>query len=195
MENNFENLLDKLISTKKGKFLNLLRRNGVVVSPDIGLVELKGVMGNAMAKSKTFRDETYLLVTTLVTSDLDDNFANTSGMFQPKDFGTDIFGTTTTGGSTTSTTSTATSTAKPFGETTFGKVTDTISTWGNLWLKSLEIQKDKKQAEAQIAVATVGGSQLNIPKAQPKSKTGLYVGLGLAGVAVVGVIIYFATKK
>jgi hypothetical protein len=134
-------------------------------------------------------------MTALVTSNSDDNFANTTGMFQPKDFGTDIYGTTGTGGSTTSTTSTATSTAKPIGETTFGKVTDTISTWGNLWLKSLEIQKDKKQAEAQIATSISGGSQLNITKPQPKSKTGLYVGLGLAGVAVVGVIIYFATKK
>jgi hypothetical protein len=59
------------------------------------------------------------------------------------------------------------------------------------YLESKELDVRKAEAKAGQAIATSGGA--DVPP--PKSNTGLYVGLAIGGLAVVGLVVYLVTKK
>jgi hypothetical protein len=207
MENNFEVLLDTLLSSNKGKFLGLLRRNGVVVNSDISNEALRTKIVSAMQKSETFKKEALLLITTIVTQKgSDDGFSNVTGnTFQGKDFGTTIFGTNTTPATTTPSSAVPTASTptlastesgdkKTFSETFFGQTLNWAGNMFNTYTQSKEIDLKKKELDV-LSNANSGSGASQAPQPTQKSKVGLYVGLGVLGVAIVGGIVYFVNKK
>jgi hypothetical protein len=198
MENNFYSTLLNLVTSNKDKFLGLLRRNGVLVNPKISSESLTNTIISAMTKSESFKREVVLLMTVLISDVKDDNFANIGGVtfssnnpfstlptFDPNAF------------SPNTTSTTATTTSKPekaFGDTTVGKITDGLFSAFDKYLQSQQIKVREKEASAgqSIKADEVRLAELN---AQKPSNTGLYVGLAIGGVAVVGLLVYLIAKK
>jgi hypothetical protein len=200
MENNFDLILLDLVRRNKDKFLGLLRRNGVLVSPNTSNVNLTNMILGAMTKSESFKKEAIILMSVL-TSGTDSNFTNMSGSsFSPSNpfsglptFDPNTF--STTGGTTTTTTTTAPK--KDFADTTVGNITDKLFTLFDGYLKGKEL--DTRKAEANT-VATTSNNQvtlqeLNKEDSDKKSNVGLYVGLGIGGFVIVGALIYLIAKK
>lgn len=195
MENNFGLILLTQVSGNKEKFLGLLRRNGVLVNTNISNEDLTNMILKAMQKSESFKKETILLMGVLMGSN-DDAFANftSSNPFGGlPTFDSSLFGNETQTAQAT-TTSTSDAPKKPFSETTVGTIFDKLSQLGNAYLKNKELDVRKSEAKAGQVIATSGA--INTPIAQPtKSNTGLYVGLAIGGVALIGLLVYLATKK
>ena len=200
MENNFDLILLDLVRRNKDKFLGLLRRNGVLVSPNTSDVNLTNMILGAMTKSESFKKEAVILMSVL-TGGADSNFTNMSGTsFNPSNpfsglptFDPNAF--STTGGTTTTTTTTAPK--KDFADTTVGNITDKLFTLFDGYLKGKEL--DTRKAEANT-VATTSNNQLILKEldkegSDKKSNVGLYVGLGIGGFVIVGTLIYLIAKK
>ena len=82
---------------------------------------------------------------------------------------------------------------KKFEDTTAGSIFGGLLALGNTFLKSKELDVRKDEAQA---VTAISSQPIKKPSPTPeKSNTGLYVGLGVASLAVVGVLIYLKTKK
>lgn len=194
MENNFGLILLTQVSGNKEKFLGLLRRNGVLVNTNISNEDLTNMILKAMQKSESFKKETILLMGVLMGSN-DDAFANFSSS-NPfgglPTFDSSLFGNETQTAQAT-TTSTSDAPKKPFSETTVGTIFDKLSQLGNAYLKNKELDVRKSEAKAGQAIAT-SSSSTGAPL-PPKSNTGLYVGLAIGGVALIGLLVYLATKK
>lgn len=194
MENNFGLILLDLVGKNKDKFLGLLRRNGVLVSTDISNEDLTNMILRAMQKSESFKKEAIMLMGVLASSD--GAFANFTGfntLWKPTS--DTIFGTNTT---TTSTTTTKPKTDKPkkdFADTTVGTIFDKLFTLGNKYLENKELDVRKVEAQAGQVIANSGGIGKTSTPPPPKSNTGLYVALGIGGLALVGVLIYVINKK
>lgn len=194
MENNFGLILLTQVSGNKEKFLGLLRRNGVLVNTNISNEDLTNMILKAMQKSESFKKETILLMGVLMGSN-DDAFANftSSNPFGGlPTFDSSLFGNETQTAQAT-TTSTSDAPKKPFSETTVGTIFDKLSQLGNAYLKNKELDVRKSEAKAGQAIAT-SSSSTGAPL-PPKSNTGLYVGLAIGGVALIGLLVYLATKK
>lgn len=196
MENNFGLILLTQVSGNKEKFLGLLRRNGVLVNTNISNEDLTNMILKAMQKSESFKKETILLMGVLMGSN-DDAFANTNGFFDKlkNNVSTEIGYENKYLKQTDTNIESATSDApkKPFSETTVGTIFDKLFQLGNVYLNNKELDVRKSEAKAGQAIATSSSSQGSpLP---PKSNTGLYVGLAIGGVALIGLLVYLATKK
>ena len=200
MENNFGLILLTQVSGNKEKFLGLLRRNGVLVNTNISNEDLTNMILKAMQKSESFKKETILLMGVLMGSN-DDAFANftSSNPFGGlPTFDSSLFGNETQTAQAT-TTSTSDAPKKPFSETTVGTIFDKLSQLGNAYLKNKELDVRKVEAktggkisENQVKLNESGGKEKDD---DGKSNTGLYVGLAIGGVALIGLLVYLATKK
>lgn len=194
MENNFGLILLDLVRKNKDKFLGLLRRNGVLVNSNTSSEDLTNMILKAMQKSESFKKETILLMGVLMGNS-DGSFANVDGPFanvwRPT---TDtIFG--TGGGSKTTTTDNP---KKDFADTTAGTIFDKLFTIGNKYLESKELDVRKVEAETtgkisenELKLEELGGKE----KDKDKSNVGLYIGLGVGGLALVGLLVYVISKK
>lgn len=191
MKNNFGLILLDLVRKNKDKFLGLLRRNGVLVNTNTSSEDLTNMILKAMQKSESFKKETILLMGVLMSSS-DSSFANFSttspfgglptfdpNVFSPKD--------------TTTTTTTTDKTKKEFGDTTVGGIVDKLFKLGEGYLKNKEYDVRKVEAQAGQAIA-VSNIPSNVPP-PPKSNVGLYIGLGVGGLALVGLLVYVISKK
>lgn len=202
MENNFGLILLTQVSGNKEKFLGLLRRNGVLVNTNISNEDLTNMILKAMQKSESFKKETILLMGVLMGSN-DDAFANTNGFFDKlkNNVSTEIGYENKYLKQTDTNIESATSDApkKPFSETTVGTIFDKLSQLGNAYLKNKELDVRKVEAktggkisENQVKLNESGGKEKDD---DGKSNTGLYVGLAIGGVALIGLLVYLATKK
>ena len=85
---------------------------------------------------------------------------------------------------------------------------DTAKTTGSFWTKAFDfvnkgidtfVTLDTNKTNRAIADSQTkvnqGGGELNLPPNEPKSNTTTYVILGIVGVALVGTLIYFVSKK
>lgn len=187
MENNFGLILLDSVRNKKENYLGLLRRNGVLVDTKISNEDLTNKILKAMQKSDAFKTETITLMTVLMNNGNSD-FLNVDGKFNFDPLG---LGTTTT-----TTTATTTKPKKDFADTTVGTVFDKLFQTANLYLQNKDLDVRKAEAQAgQVIATSTGGTQYNVPTTAPKNNTGLYVALGVGGVAVVGLLIFLAVKK
>jgi hypothetical protein len=199
MENNFYSTLLNLVTSNKDKFLGLLRRNGVLVNPKISSESLTNTIISAMTKSESFKREVVLLMTVLISDVKDDNFANTNGTFSTLSPISPTLGYTnkyipqTTNETTSTTTTTTTQPAKAFGDTTVGKITDGLFSAFDKYLQSQQIKVREKEASAGQSIKADEVRLAELEK--DKDKTGLYVGLAIGGVAVVGLLVYLIAKK
>jgi len=197
MENNFGLILLNLVRNNRDKFLGLLRRNGVLVNAEVSNEDLANMILGAMKKSESFKKETALLMSVLVPQS-DSSFSNfTSSQFTPTSFNTTpISQSVQPLVATTSTTTSDSKDKKKFEETTTGQIFGNLMNLANSYLKGKELDVRKEEARA---VTQVGGSTptsvdlgADVPK---KSNTGLYIGLGIGGLAIAGLIFYLVTKK
>jgi len=193
MENNFGQILLQLVRTNKDKFLGLLRRNGVLVNTNVSNEVLTNIILKAMQKSESFKKEAILLMGVLMSSS-DSSFSNVDGPFanvwRPT---TDtIFG---TGGD--SKTTTADKPKKDFADTTVGNVLDKLFIIGNKYLESKELDVRKVEAETggKISDNKVLLEEKEKAKDEDKGNVGLYIGLGIGGLVLVGALVYFIAKK
>ncbi len=196
MENNFGLILLDLVRKNKDKFLGLLRRNGVLVNTNTSSEDLTNMILKAMQKSESFKKETILLMGVLMSSS-DSSFANFSttspfgglptfdaNVFSPKD--------------TTTTTTKTDNPKKDFADTTVGGIVDKLFTIGNKYLESKALDVRKVEAETggkisdnEVKLNELGGKE----KDDEKSNVGLYIGLGVGGLALVGLLVYVISKK
>lgn len=205
MENNFGQILLNLVSTNKDKFLGLLRRNGVLVNTNISNLGLTNMILKAMRKSETFKNEAFLLMSVLMSENNPYlNFANMGGYsnvtgtsFNPTNpfsalptFDPNAFASSESTSSTTA--------KKDFEDTTVGTILDKLFTLGNTYLTKEELAVRKAEAQAgqnisnnEVRILELGDDK----KDDEKSNTGLYVGLAIGGVAVVGLLVYLIAKK
>jgi hypothetical protein len=194
MENNFGLILLDLVRKNKDNFLGLLRRNGVLVNTNTSNEDLTNMILKAMQKSESFKKETILLMGVLMGNS-DGSFTNVDGPFanvwRPT---TDtIFG---TGGD--SKTTTTDKPKKDFADTTVGGIVDKLFTIGNKYLESKALDVRKVEAETggkisdnEVKLNESGGKV----KDDEKSNVGLYIGLGVGGLALVGALVYLIAKK
>jgi hypothetical protein len=195
MENNFGQILLELVRTNKDKFLGLLRRDGVLVNTNVSNEVLTNTILKAMQKSESFKKEAILLMGVLMSSS-DSSFANfsTSSPFgNLPTFDPNVF-------SPKNTTTTTTTTDKPkkdFADTTVGNVLDKLFTIGNKYLESKELDVRKVEAETggKISDNKVLLEEKEKAKDEDKSNVGLYIGLGIGGLVLVGALVYFIAKK
>jgi hypothetical protein len=194
MENNFGLILLDSVRKNKEKYLGLLRRNGVLVNTNTSSEDLTNMILKAMQKSDSFKKEAILLMGVLTSEKGDVNFANASGYFSNlPTFDPNVFA--PSGTSTTSTTTTtSTKPKKDFADTTVGTIFDKLFTLGNKYLENKELDVRKVEAQAGQVIAQTGNTQAQSTPA-PTSNTGLYVALGIGGVALVGVLVYVIAKK
>jgi hypothetical protein len=197
MENNFGLILLDLVRKNRDKFLGLLRRNGVLVNAEVGNEDLSNMILGAMKKSESFKRETALLMSVLI-SESDSSFSNftspfpsssnidtspISGSVQP------ILGSSSSGKS-------SKDEKKKFEETTTGQIFTGLMGFANSYLKGKEL--DVRKEEARAVASTSGTTPINLDlgvDAPKKSNTGLYIGLGIGGLAIAGLIFYLVTKK
>lgn len=193
MDMNFKSLLLSSINKNKDKYLGILRRNGVLVKKSIPNAELANIIIKAMNKSEAFKREVLLAVTVMEKETMM-NFTGadfSSGIgWTPQNGG--LAPATTTGGF--STTSSATTTGTPPltpTATTQNAFEKYLGVATNLFEKYKEAKElDVRSKEADVVLATAP-----LPVQAPKSNTVLYVVFGVLGTAMVGALIYFATKK
>lgn len=196
MENNFGLILLDLVRKNRDKFLGLLRRNGVLVNAEVSNEDLANMILGAMKKSESFKRETALLMSVLI-SESDSSFSNFTSPFPSSNLDTSpisgsvqpILGGTSSGTS-------SKDTKKKFEDTTTGQIFSGLMGFANSYLKGKELDVRKEEARA---VSQVGGSTpINLDlgaDAPKKSNTGLYIGLGIGGLAIAGLIFYLVTKK
>jgi hypothetical protein len=195
MENNFGLILLDLVRKNKDKFLGLLRRNGVLVNTNTSSEDLTNMILKAMQKSESFKKETILLMGVLMSSS-DSSFANfsTSSPFgNLPTFDPNVFSPKNT----TTTTTTADKPKKDFADTTVGNVLDKLFTIGNKYLESKELDVRKVEAETggKISDNKVLLEEKEKAKDEDKGNVGLYIGLGIGGLVLVGALVYFIAKK
>ena len=195
MENNFGLILLDSVRKNKDKYLGLLRRNGVLVSTNTSNEDLANMILKAMQKSDSFKKEAILLMGVLIAETSDGSFANYNGYFGnlPK-FDENLF---SSPGSPTTTPKTTTKTKKDFADTTVGGIVDKLFTIGNKYLENKELDVRKVEAETggKISDNKLILDTKEKDKPNEKSNVGLYIGLGVGGLALVGVLVYVITKK
>lgn len=197
MENNFGIILLDLVRKNRDKFLGLLRRNGVLVNQEVENEDLTNMILGAMKKSESFKRETSLLMSVLI-SESDSSFSKFTGQFGSSS----TFDTSPISSSvqpivpSQSSSSSTKPDKKTFAETTTGQVFSGLMTLADSFLKGKEL--DVRKEEARAVASTGGSSPINLDidaNAPKKSNTGLFIGLGIGGLAIAGLIFYLVTKK
>lgn len=199
MENNFGLLLLNLVRANKDKFLGLLRRNGVIVSSDVSAEFLTNLILRAMQKSETFKKEVVMFMAIMVQGK-DSSFANFSNPFAGSnplnDFSFDKYFPSSDASTTTTPTTTTTKQDKKFEDTTVGQITDKLFGLANIFLTKKDLDVREKEAQAGVKISQDKVLlETNPEKNDGKSNVGLYVGLGIGGLAIVGVLVYLIAKK
>jgi hypothetical protein len=194
MENNFGLILLDSVRKNKEKYLGLLRRNGVLVNTNISCEDLTNMILKAMQKSSTFKTETITLMTVLMNGNNSD-FTNFTGDFKPMDLSSGIGYQSTYFPTQNSTTASATTdkVKKDFADTTVGTIFDKLFTIGNKYLENKELDVRKTEAQAGQMIAQQS-AQYGVSE-PPKSNVALYVGLGIGGIAIIGLIGYLISKN
>lgn len=194
MENNFGLILLDSVRKNKDKYLGLLRRNGVLVNTSTSNEDLANMILKAMQKSDSFKKEAILLMGVLISEKGDGNFANVGGYFGnlPK-FDENLFSSPGSPSTTTTNTKPTSTTKKDFADTTVGGIFDKLFTIGNKYLENKELDVRKVEAKAGQVIAETEKEKEKTPP--PKSNVGLYIGLGVGGLALVGVLVYVIAKK
>lgn len=192
MENDFGLILLDSVRKNKEKYLGLLRRNGVLVSTNISCEDLTNMILKAMQKSESFKKETIILMGVLGSGD--GSFSNADGYFSNlPTFDPNAFAPS---GTTNTTTTTADKPKKDFKDTTVGNIFDKLLVIGNKYLENKELDVRSKEAKAgQVIASSQGGQGGQGGQLPTKSNTGLYVALGIGGVALIGTLIYVVSKK
>lgn len=200
MENNFGLILLDLVRKNRDKFLGLLRRNGVLVNADVANEDLANMILRAMKKSESFKRETALLMSVLIFES-DSSFSNFTSPFPSSNLDTSpisgsvqpLLGGTSSGTSGTS----SKDDKKEFKDTRVGQGVEVLLGFADRFFKLKELDVRKEEARA---VSQVGGTSTPInldlgADAPKKSNTGLYIGLGVGGLVIAGLIFYLVTKK
>ncbi len=183
MDVNFKSLLLNSINKNKDKYLGILRRNGVLVKKSISNNELANTIIEAMKKSEAFKKEVLLAVTVMEKE--------TMMNFTGADFSSGIGWTPQNSVATATTSTSPTASTPPVAPATQNPFEKYLGVATNLFEKykdAKELEVRSKEADAIIATAPI------VPP-PPKSNTALYVVLGVVGTALIGGLIYFATKK
>jgi hypothetical protein len=197
MENNFGLILLDSVRKNKEKYLGLLRRNGVLVNTNTSSEDLTNMILKAMQKSDSFKKEAILLMGVLVAETKDGSFANMGGYSNMDGYFSNLpkFDPNAFAPKNTSTTTDAKKDKpkKDFADTTVGTIFDKLFTLGNSYLQNKELDVRQTEAKAgQVIAQQVGSQSSNVA---PKSNTGLYIALGIGGVALIGTLIYVVSKK
>jgi hypothetical protein len=200
MENNFGQILLQLVRTNKDNFLGLLRRNGVLVNTNVSNEVLTNTILKAMQKSESFKKEAILLMGVLMAESNDGAFSNYTGFSTLPTFGTGVGYTSTLIPTATTTTSetTTTTNAKPkkeFGDTTVGGIVDKLFKLGEGYLKDKEYSTRSKEADTVAKESDNEVKIKEIEKDKDKGNVGLYIGLGIGGLVLVGALVYLIAKK
>jgi hypothetical protein len=193
MENNFGLILLDSVRKNKDKYLGLLRRNGVLVNTSTSNEDLANMILKAMQKSDSFKKEAILLMGVLIAETSDGSFSNYTGYFGNLPKFDENFFSSPGSPSTTTTNTTTTKTKKDFADTTVGGIVDKLFTIGNKYLENKELDVRKVEAKAGQVIAETEKEKEKTPP--PKSNVGLYIGLGVGGLALVGVLVYVIAKK
>ena len=197
MENNFGLILLDLVRKNKDKFLGLLRRNGVLVNANTSSEDLTNMILKAMQKSESFKKETILLMGVLMSSS-DSSFANFSTKSPFGNLGSvssDLgYSNKYIPQTQNETTSTTNKPKKDFADTTVGGIVDKLFKLGEGYLQNKQL--DVRKVEATEATQQKE-KELEIEKEKEKEKSnvGLYIGLGVGGLALVGLLVYVISKK
>lgn len=193
-----ENFGITLLNTVRGnreQYLGVLRRNGVMVNSGISSEDLTNRILQAMQKSEPFKKEAILLTAIILSKSGDDStFANVGGL-QSAGFSQNFASlqpnfislqpNTTLPATPTSTTK------KDFADTTVGRIADNLFKIANTYLQSKELDVRKEEARVAGVVATAPTTK----EPEKKDNTALYVGLGIGGVAILGLLVYLVTKN
>jgi hypothetical protein len=191
---NFGITMLNAVRGNREQYLGVLRRNGVMTNSSISNEDLTNKILKAMQKSEPFKKEAIVLTGIILSkSGSDSNFANYTGL-QSAGFSQNFASLQpnfSTLPATTVTTTQKTSTKKDFEDTTVGKIVDNLFKTANIYLQGKELDVRKQEALTAGVIATSPTTK----QPEKKDNTALYVALGVGGVAVLGLIIYLATKK
>lgn len=190
-----------VINLKREEVVALLLKHGVVVSPNASDMEIAMQVTNLCKKSKSFYNAfTKLIadkkVVQTIYSNMDGNYLGITDFMNDwcnKGDNAKIFPDSCKD-STPSTTGTKDTKPKGSGKW-LTEGLNLLQTGFNGYLQLDENKTKRALADASVQVAQSGG--IVNPNALPpaKSNTALYVGLGILGVSVIGLIVYLATKK
>jgi hypothetical protein len=205
----FEAILKYLVEKFPAKFIELLNRNGVLVDSFISPEALFDRIVYCMQKSVHFKTEAKLLIVALMEKDTifanftDDfftdtfsnngNYAHADGPFStlPKfDPDTDIYGNKNPKPSDT-TKKPSDTTKKPLSESTLGSIFGYIFKTADVFLENKQTDLEIKKVETASEI----NKNKNDDVPPPPNKTGLYVGLGVGGLVITGVIVFLIRKN
>jgi hypothetical protein len=194
-----------VIHLKREEVVSLLLKHGVVVSPNASDMEIAMQVTNLCKKSKSFYNAfTKLIadkkVVQTIYSNMDGNYLGITDFMNDwcnKGDNAKIFpdsckdSTPSTNGTKDTT---GTKDTRPKGKT-LTDVLNLLQTGFNGYLQLDENKTKRALADASVQVSQSGGFVNPNAPAPAKSNTALYVGLGILGVSVIGLIVYLATKK
>lgn len=205
-DQNLSYVIAYAVVNDKQDLINFLSENAIIVKEKITDEELTSLVISALASSVKVQEN---FLTWLEFKARQNRFSNSTGYFSTlPTFSPSVTGTTS--GSTTTSTSTSSGFWSGFdaGAVT-GILTSGLSLFGGLTQSQDQRKAMEAQANAQIALAQAQQSgnltQLEIAKLQlqaaqasgskPKSNTALIVFGVVGGLAVLGTVIYFVTRK
>lgn len=205
-DQNLSYVIAYAVVNDKQDLINFLSENAIIVKEKITDEELTSLVISALASSVKVQEN---FLTWLEFKARQNRFSNSTGYFSTlPTFSPSVTGTTS------GTTSTSTSTSSGFwsgfdaGAVT-GILTSGLSLFGGLTQSKEQRKAMEAQANAQIAAANAQATsdmtqlqiaQLQLQAAQasgskPKSNTALIVVGVVGGLAVLGTVIYFVTRK
>lgn len=201
-----------VVHLKRKEVVALLLKHGVVVNPNASDMEIAMQVTSLCKTSKSFYNAfTQLIADEKVVKSIYssmDGYSNAGGsLYTPTNFN---IGSSSTSSSDTfcdkpenkslglcSGTSSTTSSSTPKssgGSKWLTEGLNVLQTAFNGYLQ-LDANKTKRElANASVQVAQSGGI-VNTNTPPPSSNTGLYIGLGVLGISVIGLVVYLATKK
>ena len=187
-----------VVMNKKSQVIALLLKNGVVVPQNATDMQLALLVTDLLKVSKSFYKEfSALLVNKDViygmSANMSGSYANAGGFVAPElNFDENLFQTTT------STSTTPPKDTKPSG-TTPNWINQGLSLLQTGFQGYLQLDDNKTKralADASVQISSSQGTADSVaPPVSTGMSTGALVGLSLLGVTLVGVVIYFVTKK
>lgn len=193
------------IHLKRKEVIALLLQHGVVVKSGASDLEIAMQVTDLCKTSKSFYNAFMLLlsdksVLTNVWSNMDGNYLGITDALNDwcnKGDNAKLLPTSCKDAKPTSTSGTkdTTSNTKDKSESWFTTALNLAQTGFNGYLQLDDNKTKRALADASVRVAESGGLNTNDNLPPPTSHTTLYVVLGLLGVSLVGLVVYFATKK
>lgn len=183
-----------VIENKKNEVISLLLKNGVTIPSNATSFQIGVIVTNLLKSSKSFyKDFSKLLLNEDTIAGMSNNmsgsFANVNGLFDSSNYPIDesLFnkGTSTTNASTSSTT------PKP---SAINKGLELLQTAFQGFLKLDDNKTKRDLANASLKISE-NDKEIDDDKPPKGLSTGAIIGLSLLGVALIGTITYFITKK